>query len=75
LQGKTPKEIRAILTETLWEHASLYATVQNRVANFKCGDFSTCVAHRPGRTKVVTIPEIIDQIQELMLENRRILAK
>jgi hypothetical protein len=53
----------------------LYATVQNRVADFKCGDFSTSVAHLPGRTKAVTIPEIIDQIHELILEHRRILAK
>jgi hypothetical protein len=29
LQGKTPKEIRAIPTETLGEHAPSYATVKN----------------------------------------------
>jgi len=29
LQGKAPKEIHAILTETLGEHAPSYATVQN----------------------------------------------
>ena len=28
LQGKTPKEIHVILTETLWEHALSYATVK-----------------------------------------------
>jgi hypothetical protein len=32
LQGKAPKEIHAILTETLGEHASSYATVKNWVA-------------------------------------------
>ena len=32
LQGKVPKEIRAILTETLGEHAPSYATVKNWVA-------------------------------------------
>jgi len=47
LQGKVLKEIHAILIETL-EHASLYATVKNRVAQFKHGDFSTCDAPRPG---------------------------
>ena len=45
------------------------------MAQFKCGDFSTCVASRPGRPKTVTIPEIIDQIHELILENRRISPK
>jgi hypothetical protein len=29
LQSKAPKEIHAILTQTVWEHAKLYATVKN----------------------------------------------
>jgi len=45
------------------------------VAQFKRGDFSTCVSPRPGRPKTVTTPEIIDQIHELILEDRRISAK
>ena len=70
LQGKAPKEIHAILTETLGEHAPSYATVQNWVAQFKHGDFSTCDAPRPVWPKTVTTPEIIDQIHELILEDR-----
>ena len=62
LQGKAPKEIHAILKETLGEHAPSYANVKNWVAQFKRVDFSTCDTPRPGRTKTVTIPEIIDQI-------------
>jgi len=53
----------------------LYATVKNWVAQFKRGDFSTCDAPRPGRPKTVTTQEIIDQIHELILEDRRISAK
>jgi len=45
------------------------------VAQCKRGDFSTCDAPRPGRPKTVTTPEIIDQIHELILEDRRISAK
>jgi len=75
LQGKLPKEIHAILTETLGEHAASYATVKNWVAQFKRDDFSTCDAPRPGRPKTVVTPEIIDQIHELILEDGRILAK
>ena len=45
------------------------------MVQFKCGDLSTCDAPRPGRTKTVITPEIIDQIHELTLEDRRILAK
>jgi len=75
LQGKAPKEIHAILKETLREHASSYATVKNWVAQFKRGDFSTCDAPRLGRPKTVTTPEIIDQIHELIFEDRRISSK
>ena len=59
LQGKAPKEIHAILTETLGEHAPSYATVKNWVAQFKRGDFSTCYALHPGRPKTVTILELL----------------
>ena len=51
LQGKVPKEIHAILTETLREHAPLYATVKNWVAQFKRGDFSACDVPYPGDPK------------------------
>jgi len=39
------------------------------------GDFFNCDAPRPGRPKTVTTLEIIDQIHELFLEDRRISAK
>jgi len=75
LQGKALKEIHAILRETLGEHAPSYTTVKNCVAQSKRGDFSTCDAHRPGRPQTVTTTEIIDQIHELILKDRRISAK
>ena len=75
MQGKAPKEIHAILRETLREHAPSYATVKNWVAQFKRGDFSTCDAPRPGRPETVYTSEIIDHIHELILEDHRISAK
>jgi len=48
---------------------------QNLDGSFKCADFSTCGASRPGRPKTVTTPEIIDEIHELILEYRWIWAK
>ena len=69
------KEIHAILRETLGEHAPSYATIKNWVAEFKHGDFSTCDAPRPGRPKTLATLEIIDQIHELILQDRRISAK
>ena len=59
----------------LGEHTPSYATIKNWVVQFKRGDFSTYVAPRPGRRKTVTTPEIIDQIHELILEDRRISVK
>jgi hypothetical protein len=70
LQGKAPKEIHAILTGTLGEHALSYVSVKNWVVHFKRGDFSTRVAPRSERTTVVTTQEVIDHILELNLEDR-----
>jgi len=39
------------------------------------GDFSTCDAPRPGQTKTVITPRNINQVHELILEDRRISAK
>ena len=72
LQGKAPKEIQVILIEILGEHAPSYAIVNNWVAQFKRGELCTCDAPSPGEPKTVTTPEIIDQIHELILEDRRI---
>ena len=74
-KGKVLKEFHATLTEIIGEDAPSYATVKNWVAQFKHGDFTTCDAPRPGRQRTVTIPEIIDQNPELILEDRRISAK
>jgi len=59
--GTAPKEINTTVTETLGEHAPSYVTVKKCVAQFKLDDFSNCVMPRPGRPKIVTTPEIIDQ--------------
>jgi hypothetical protein len=70
--NKAPKENHTILIEILGEHAPSYATVKNWVTHFKSCDFSTCFAPCPGRHKIVTTPEIIDQIHELILGDSRI---
>ena len=72
---KAPKEIHAILTATLGEHAPSYATVKKWVAQFQRSDFPTCDVPRSGRPKTVTTPEIIDHIHELISEDGRISAK
>jgi transposase len=69
--SKALKEIHAILTKMVREHAPSYATIKNWVAQFKHGDFSTCYVPRPGRLKTVTTPEINDQSHELILEDHQ----
>ena len=71
LQDTAPKEIHAILIETLGENAPSYANVKNWMAQFKRSDFSTCDARRHGRPKTMTTLEIIDQIHELILEDQQ----
>jgi len=39
------------------------------------GGFTTCDTPCPGRHKTLTTPEVIDQIHQLILEDRRISAK
>jgi hypothetical protein len=46
-----PARQGAILKEILGEHAPLYATVKNRVAQFKRGDFSPVLRLVPDETK------------------------
>jgi len=57
------------------EHAQSHATVKNFVVQFKRGDFSICDAPRPVSPKTVTTPGIIDEIHDLILEDRRISAR
>jgi hypothetical protein len=51
-------EIHVIVTETLGEHAQSVATVENRVAQFNRGDFSTFFC--PGRTKDLSAHRYFD---------------
>jgi hypothetical protein len=67
LQGKAQKEIHAILTETLVEHAPSCVTVKYWVTQFKSGDFPTCIVIRPEHPKTVPTMYIIDTIHEKIL--------
>ena len=75
LQGKTPKEIHAILKETLREHAPLYATVKNWVAQFKFDDFFHLWCASSWTTQNSDYLGDVDQIHEVLLEGRRISSK
>ena len=75
LQGKAPKEIHAILKETLGKHAPSYGAVKYWVTKFNYGDLFIWDAPHPGRSQTVSTPEIIHHIHKLTLEDCRISAK
>ena len=74
-QGKASKEIHAFLTETLGDHASLYATVKNWVAQFKFDDFFHLWCASSWTTQNSDYLGDVDQIHEVLLEGRRISSK
>jgi len=75
LHGKAAKEFHASMKEKLGQHAPSYAIIKNWMAQVKNGDFSTSNAPRSRRHKKVTTAEIIEQIHELILEDRGISDK
>nr|XP_060623585.1 histone-lysine N-methyltransferase SETMAR-like isoform X2 [Anolis sagrei ordinatus] len=75
LQGKSAKDIHGDMLQTLGDQCPSYSTVKNWVAKFKTGHVSTNDEKRPGRPRVVVVPEIVDAVHNLILENRLISAK
>ena len=70
--GLTLKEIKAELDEVHDTSAPVLAAVYNWVNEFKRGRTSTKDDHRSGRPVEVTIPEMIDKIHDMVLNDRRI---
>ena len=68
-------EIDAILKETLGEHAPSYATVKNWLASLNVVIFPPVMRLVLDDPKQCPPREIIDQIHDLILEDRRITAK
>jgi hypothetical protein len=65
------EEIHAILTDTLGKHAPRMPPSKTGCPSLNVVNFSICDKPRPGRPKTLTTPEIIDQIREIILEDRR----
>ena len=72
LKGLTPKEIKAELDEVHDTSAPAFATFYNWVNVFKRGRTSTKYEHRSGRPVEVTTPEMVDEIHDMVLSDRRI---
>ncbi|XP_073413830.1 uncharacterized protein [Dendrobates tinctorius] len=75
LQGKSVKDIHGDMSQTLVDQCPSYSTVKNWVDKFKMDHFSTNDNERLGRPRVVVVPEIVDAVHNLILENQRISSK
>lgn len=72
LKGLTPTEIKAELDLTLFESASSFLMVKNWVAEFKRDRTSTNDEPRSGRPKTATLPDIIEKVHHIVLNDRRV---
>jgi hypothetical protein len=63
------------MSVTLVNKRPSYSTVKNWVARFRTGHLSTEDEGRSGRPTQVTIPENMDTIHSMILDNQRISAK
>ena len=74
-QDKAPKEIQAILKETLGDMHHSMPPSKTGWPSLNVLIFPPVMRAGTGRPKRVTTPEIIDQIHELILDDQRISAK
>ncbi|XP_050514974.1 protein GVQW3-like [Diabrotica virgifera virgifera] len=72
LEGLKAKEIYERMLEVYKNSSPSISTVQRWVAEFKRGRTSLAGDPRQGRPKTVTTPEIVEKIQDMVLENRRV---
>jgi hypothetical protein len=75
LQGNSTKKIYSDMSVTLHDKRLSYSTVKNWVAEFRRGHLSTEDEEHSGRPTQATIPENMDAIHSLFLDDQRISAK
>lgn len=72
LQKQTPEEIHECLTQTLGDKSPSFTTVKKWCANFQRGDFETHDEVGVKKPSIVSSPEIVDNVHDLILADRRI---
>jgi transposase len=74
LKGNSAKKIYDDMSVTLGDKRPSYSTVKNWVARFRTGHLST-EDERSRRTTQETVPENVDAIHSMIMDNRRISTK
>jgi transposase len=68
----TPNEIHSKFIKVYGDSSPSFSTIKKWAAEFKRGLTSLEVDPREGRPKSATTPEIIEQVHDMLLDDRRI---
>jgi len=71
-EGLMPKEIYSKFIKVYGDSSPLFSTIKKWAAEFKLGRTSFEDDPREGRPKSATTPEIIEQVHDMVLDDRRI---
>lgn len=74
-KGLSPKQIHEELVETLRDKAPSYSMVKTWCADFKRGRTSTEDASRSGRPREAATPEIIEDVHDMVYNDRRVTVR
>ena len=70
-EGLMPKEIHSKFIKVYGDSSPSFSTIKKWAAEFKHGRTSLEVDPREGRPNSVTTPEIIEQVHDILLDDRR----
>jgi len=70
-EGLKPKEIYSKFIKVYWDSSPSFSTIKKWAAEFKRGRTSLEDDPREGRPKSATTPEIIEQVHDMVLDDRR----
>jgi len=70
-EGLTPNEINSKEIKVYGDSSPSFSTIKKWAAEFKCGRTSLAGDPREGRPKSATTPEIVEQVHNMALDDRR----
>jgi len=70
-EGLTPNEIHSKLKKVYGDSSPSFSTIKKWAAEFKSGRISLEDDPRAGRPKSATTPEIVEQVHDMVLDDRR----